>query len=229
MITSAWFKLFIVLSFNKLMLIKLVDVLLAFSQEIGYWGIVLLMTIESSFIPFPSEIVVPPAAYLAAQGKMNIWLVILSSVAGSMIGAYINYFLAYYLGRPLVYKLAGTRVARFLLIKPEAIHKAEAYFSKYDKASTFFGRLVPVIRQLISLPAGFVKMSLISFSFYTFLGATIWTLILAGLGYFFGANEDVWKQYVTEISWVITGVVVIVAGYIFIRNRKKKVNLNNGN
>lgn len=204
------------------MLIKLVDALLAFSQGIGYWGIVLLMTIESSFIPFPSEIVVPPAAYLAAQGKMNIWLVILSSVAGSMIGAYINYFLAYYLGRPLVYKLAGTKIARLLLIKPESIHKAEMYFSKYDKASTFFGRLVPVIRQLISLPAGFVKMSLVSFSLYTFLGATIWTLVLAGLGYFFGANEEVWKQYYTEITWAIAILIVIIAGYVFIKKRRKK-------
>lgn len=207
------------------MLIKLVDALLAFSQGIGYWGIVLLMAIESSFIPFPSEVVVPPAAYLAAQGKMNIWLVILASVTGSMIGAYVNYFLAYYLGRPLIYRLAGTKVARFLFIKPASIHKAELYFTKYDKASTFFGRLVPVIRQLISLPAGFVKMPLLSFTVYTFIGSTIWTLVLAGLGYFFGANEEMWKQYYAEITWIIIGLIVIAAGYLYYKNSKKKTQI----
>jgi membrane protein DedA with SNARE-associated domain len=208
------------------MLIRLVDALLAFSQGIGYWGIVLLMAIESSFIPFPSEVVVPPAAYLAAQGKMNIWLVILASITGSMIGAYINYFLAYYLGRPLIYKLAQTKVARFLLIKPESIHKAELYFSKYDKASTFFGRLVPVIRQLISIPAGFVKMPLWSFSIYTFLGASIWTLVLAGLGYFFGANEEVWKLYYVEITWAIIALILVFIGYLYYKNLKKKAQSN---
>ncbi|HLO89994.1 MAG: DedA family protein [Chloroflexota bacterium] len=204
------------------MLIKLVNILLAFSQSIGYWGIVLLMAIESSFIPFPSEVVVPPAAYLAAQGKMNIWLVILASVAGSMIGAYVNYYLAYFLGRPLIYKLANTKVARLLMIKPEAIQRSENYFKKYDKASTFIGRLVPVIRQLISLPAGFVKMPIWSFSLYTFLGSTIWTLVLAGLGYFFGANEHLWKMYYAEISYGIVIVVVLIVAYMIYKNRKKK-------
>jgi len=205
------------------MLIKLVDALLAFSESIGYWGIVLLMAIESSFIPFPSEVVVPPAAYLAAQGKMNIWLVILASITGSMIGAYVNYYLAWYLGRPLIYKLAGSKYAKFFLIKPESVHKAELYFSKYDRASTFFGRLVPVIRQLISLPAGFVKMPFWSFSFYTFLGSSIWTLVLAGLGYFFGANEDVWHLYYAEISYAIVAIAVAAVVYIVIKNRRKKL------
>lgn len=204
------------------MLIKLVNALLIFSQSIGYWGIVLLMAIESSFIPFPSELVVPPAAYLAAQGKMNIWLVILASITGSMIGAYFNYYLAYYLGRPLIYKLANTKVARFLLIKPESIKKSEDYFTKYDKASTFFGRLVPVIRQLISLPAGFVKMPIWSFTLYTFLGSTTWTLVLAGLGYFFGANEEVWHKYYAEISYGIVALAVIFVVYLVYKNRKKK-------
>lgn len=204
------------------MLIKLVNALLLFSQSIGYWGIVLLMAIESSFIPFPSEVVVPPAAYLAAQGKMNIWLVILASITGSMIGAYFNYYLAYYLGRPLIYKLASKKAARFFLISPESIKKAEDYFTKYDKASTFFGRLVPVIRQLISLPAGFVKMPIWRFSLYTFLGSGIWTLVLAGLGYFFGANEHLWKHYYAEISWAIIIIAVIAVVYVIYKNRKKK-------
>lgn len=203
------------------MLITLVNALLHFAQEIGYWGVVFLMALESSFIPFPSEVVVPPAAYLAAQGKLNIWLVIGASVLGSLIGAVFNYFLAYYLGRPLIYRLAKTKAARFLLIKPAQIERAESFFGRYDRSSTFFGRLVPVVRQLISLPAGFVKMPLFSFILYTFLGSTLWTLILSALGYFFGANEEIWKLYYTEISWGILVVAVVIALYFFWRQREK--------
>jgi len=204
------------------MLITLLNYLLNFAQEIGYWGVVFLMTLESSFIPFPSEVVVPPAAYLAAQGSLNIWLVILAGVAGSLIGAFINYFLAYYLGRPLIYRLAQTKVARFLLIRPAQIERAEMFFSRYDSGSTFFGRLVPVVRQLISLPAGFVKMPLWRFSFYTFLGSSLWTLILAALGYFFGANEATWKRYYLEISWALVVFGVVIALYFFWRYRERK-------
>ena len=204
------------------MLISLVNALLHFAQEIGYWGVVLLMALESSFIPFPSEVVVPPAAYLAAQGKMNIWLVIGASVFGSLIGAVFNYVLAYYLGRPLIYRLAETKAARFLLIKPAQIERAEQFFGRYDRSSTFFGRLVPVVRQLISLPAGFVKMNFFSFIFYTFLGSLAWTLVLAALGYFFGANEELWKSYYSEISWGIIALVIVVGLYLFWRRREKK-------
>jgi membrane protein DedA with SNARE-associated domain len=204
------------------MLISLVNALLNFAQEIGYWGVVLLMALESSFIPFPSEVVVPPAAYLAAQGKMNIWLVVGASVLGSLIGAIFNYVLAYYLGRPLVYRLAQTKAARFLLIKPAQIERAEQFFGRYDRSSTFFGRLVPVVRQLISLPAGFVKMPFFSFIFYTFLGSLAWTLVLAALGYFFGANEELWKSYYSEISWGIIALVIVVVLYLFWRRREKK-------
>lgn len=204
------------------MLITLVGALLHFAQEIGYWGVVFLMALESSFIPFPSEVVVPPAAYLAAQGSLNIWLVILASVGGSLIGASINYFLAYYLGRPLIYRLAQTKAARFLLIRPAQIERAERFFSRYERGSTFFGRLVPVVRQLISLPAGFIKMSFWRFCLYTFLGSTIWTLILAALGYFFGANEAVWRRYYSEISWILVVLGVIIALYFFWRYREKK-------
>ncbi len=204
------------------MLITLVNALLHFAQEIGYWGIVFLMTIESSFIPFPSEVVVPPAAYLAAQGKMNIWLVIAASVLGSLIGAIFNYVLAYYLGRPLIYRLAKTKAARFLLVKSEQIERAERFFGQYDRSSTFWGRLVPVIRQLISLPAGFVKMPFFSFVFFTFLGSALWTVILAALGYFFGANEALWKTYYSEISWAIIAITIIIIFYLFWRHREKK-------
>ncbi|MDP3837249.1 MAG: DedA family protein [bacterium] len=205
------------------MLITLVDALLNFAQEIGYWGVVFLMAIESSLIPFPSELVVPPAAYLAAQGTLNIWLVIGASVLGSLIGALFNYFLAFYLGRPVIYRLASSKFARYLLIKPEQITRAELYFEKYDSTSTFFGRLIPVIRQLISLPAGFVRMPLYKFIFYTFLGSLLWTLVLAGLGYFFGANETLWKTYYAELTWGIIAAVVIVLGILIWKQRKKGI------
>jgi len=203
------------------MLITLVHVLLQFAQDIGYWGIVFLMAIESSFIPFPSEIVIPPAAYLAAQGQMSIWLVAGAGVLGSLIGALINYFLAYYLGRPLIYRLAKTKWAKMLLVRPAQIEKAEDFFSDYRRGSTFFGRLVPVVRQLISLPAGFAKMPLAQFILYTFLGSGLWTIVLAALGYFFGANEALWKSYYYEISWGIFIVALIFILYFIYRHRKK--------
>lgn len=204
------------------MLISLVNLLLQFAQDIGYWGIVFLMAIESSFIPFPSEIVIPPAAYLAAQDKLNIWLVVGAGVLGSLIGALVNYFLAYYLGRPLIYRLIKTKWARFLLIKPEQLEKSEQLFSKYSRSSTFFGRLIPVIRQLISLPAGFAKMSLPLFIFYTFLGSTLWTIVLAALGYFFGANESLWQKYYTEISWSILIFAFAFLIYFIYKQRRKQ-------
>lgn len=204
------------------MLITFVDILLNFADQIGYWGIVLLMTLESSFIPFPSELVIPPAAYLAAQGKLNIWFVILAGVVGSILGAVFNYFLAYYLGRPLIYRLAKKPWARFLLISEKQVAKAEYFFNRYDRASTFFGRLVPVVRQLISLPAGFVRMSLSRFIVYTFLGSLIWSAVLAALGYFFGANEELWHSYYQEISWMIIIFVMLLVFYIIYRRREKK-------
>jgi len=204
------------------MLISLVNALLNFAHEIGYWGVVLLMTLESSFVPFPSELVVPPAAYLAAQGKLNIWLVIGASILGSLLGALFNYFLAYYLGRPIIYRLAQSKAARFLLIKPKQIERAEHFFSRYAGSSTFFGRLVPVVRQLISLPAGFVRMSLMKFIFFTFLGSALWTLVLAALGYFFGANEELWQQYYREISWGMVSLIIIGILYFIYRHREKK-------
>lgn len=207
------------------MLISFVNFLLAFFQKIAYWGVFFLMTIESSFIPFPSEVVVPPAAYLAAQGKMNLYLVILAALAGSLVGALINYFLAYYLGRPIIYRLAKTKLAKYLLISEGKIRKAENYFVKYENSSTFFARLIPVIRQLISLPAGFVKMPLKSFILYTSLGSFIWVSILVALGYFFGANEELWQGYYKELSYGI-GFIAIAFLLIFIstqvRKRRKK-------
>lgn len=200
-----------------------VETFLEISSGLGYWGILLLMTIESSFIPFPSEIVVPPAAFLAARGEMNVYLVIIMGILGSLLGAIINYVLALFLGRLLIYKLVEKKWARIFLLSRKNVEKAEKYFLNYGEISTFLGRLVPVIRQLISLPAGFAKMNFWSFLFYTFLGSGIWVSILAALGYYFGANEAVFKEYYSEMSLSLVFVVLVVILLVYILKRKKNL------
>lgn len=200
-------------------MIELINILLVFSQTIGYFGIVFLMTIESSFIPFPSEVVITPAAYLAHQGEMNIILVILSGILGSLLGASINYFLALTLGRKIIYSLANRKFAKLLFINEAKIKKAEDYFLKYGNVSTFIGRLVPAIRQLISIPAGFSKMSFKNFIFYTFFGSGIWTTILAVLGYVFGANQELLAKYYKEISLLFIIIAVLIAIYLLFRKK----------
>lgn len=202
---------------------NIVNTLLAVIGGFGYLGVFVLMTIESSFIPLPSEIIVPPAAYLAATGQMNIFLVILFGVLGSMAGATVNYWLARYLGRLLVYELVEKKWARFFLLTKKNVEHAEKYFLNYGEVSTFLGRLVPGIRHLISLPAGFVKMNYWSFLFYTFLGSTIWVSILAVLGYYFGANQNVLKQYYGEITLAVILFVLIALLIIYILKKKKKL------
>lgn len=200
--------------------------LLSLTENLGYFGVYLLMTVESSFVPFPSEIVVPPAAYLAYQGKMNIFLVVFFGILGSLSGATINYFLARYLGRTVVFSLVKTKIAKIFLITESKIQKAEDYFLKYGSTSTFLGRLIPAIRQLISLPAGFSKMKFHSFIFYTFLGSGLWVVILALLGYYLGANEELLRKYYSEITLLTIGIVIfviliIVSRWLFLKNKSK--------
>ena len=190
--------------------------ILGLSADLGYWGVGLLMTIESSFLPFPSEIVVPPAAYLASQGEMNVFIVVVAGVLGSILGAIINYFLALYFGRYIVYKLASTRLAKFIFISSEKLAKAEKYFLANSNSATFFGRLIPVIRQLISIPAGFSKMNFGRFVFLTAAGSAIWVSILAALGYFLGANQELLHRYYEELKWVFLALAII---YIFFKFR----------
>jgi membrane protein DedA with SNARE-associated domain len=190
--------------------------------KIGYWGIMGLMAIESSFIPFPSEIIIPPAAYLAQQGQFNIYLVILAGIVGSLVGALVNYCLAYTLGRKIVYSLSRQKFARFLLINQEKVVRAEKYFLKYGNISTLLGRLVPWIRQLISIPAGFSKMNLTSFIFYTSLGSGIWVTILAVLGYSFGSNQGMLEKYYQEISWFFVSLALLIIIGILIKRKIKK-------
>ena len=201
---------------------EILNLMLDFSHSIGYTGIIVLMTIESSFIPFPSEIIIPPAAYLASLGKMNIYLVIISGIIGSLLGAIINYILALTLGRKIIFILANTKVARMLLITENKIAKAENYFLKYGNVSTFIGRLVPAVRQLISIPAGFSKMNFGKFIFYTFLGSATWTIILALLGYTFGANQELLLKYYKQISLAFIILALVVIFGIILYQKKKK-------
>jgi membrane protein DedA with SNARE-associated domain len=204
------------------MIANLIDWILNITQGLGYFGVGILMAIESSFLPLPSELVIPPAAYLASQGRMDLFLIIIAGTLGSIVGATVNYFLSLWLGRLVIYKLAGTRAARFLFITPEKIARAEAYFLSSSKSATFFGRLIPVVRHLISIPAGFCRMPFGQFIFFTALGAAFWVSILAALGYFIGANQGLLMEYYREVYWglFIFGVVWIAWKFRKWRNKK---------
>lgn len=201
---------------------------LEFIQEIlrhlDYFWVTVLMAIESSFIPFPSEVVVPPAAWRAANGELNIFLVVLFATIGSNIGALVNYYLAKYLGRPVVYRFAESKMGRLCLLSREKVERAEAYFQKNGAASTLIGRLIPGIRQLISVPAGMAGMPLGSFLFYTTVGAGAWNIVLAALGYFLGANQALLITYSKTIGLCIAVVVVVgfVGYYLYKRSRREK-------
>lgn len=195
-----------------------------YDQNMNYATITVLMTVESSFIPFPSEIVVPPAAYIASQpgSHLNIFLVVLFATIGAMLGALINYFLAIYLGRPLVYKFADSRMGHLFLLSKEKIMEAEIYFNKRGKTSTFVGRLVPGIRQLISIPAGLARMNIPNFLLYTFIGAGIWNAILAFLGYILHGQQDLINKYSHELSYVFLALVVLFVVYVVVKQTMKK-------
>src|SRR5664279_517461 len=155
-----------------------------YMANLNYFTIALLMLIESTFLPLPSEIVIPFAAYKAGQGDLNVFIVVIAGTIGALSGSLINYTLAYYLGRPLVYKFAGSKLGRIFLLSEEKVKHAEEYFIRNGKTSTFIGRLVPGIRHLISIPAGLAKMNLRDFLLFTFIGAGIWNIILAIIGYY---------------------------------------------
>ena len=194
-------------------------------EHINYGTVVLLMSIESSFIPFPSEIVVPPAAYKAAQGTLNVFGVFFAATAGALIGATFNYFFAYFLGRKVLYRLAETRIAHFLLITGNTLEKAESFFIKYGRSSTFIGRLIPAIRQLISLPAGFAKMDFKQFLLFTTLGSGIWNIILILLGYFLYTQKELLAEYYTDISIVFLVCGIFFFGYMIYKGLKRENNI----
>lgn len=200
---------------------QITDLLVETVGSLGYFGIFILMTLESSFIPFPSEVVLIPAGVLVAKGEMNAIFVLLASTLGSILGAFINYFLALYLGRKTVNHLIF-RFGKIFLIEEKHIIKSEKFFIKHGEIATFIGRLIPMIRQLISIPAGFSRMNLLRFTFFTALGASIWSVILIYMGYIFGENMDLIQENLTSITIGIVLISVIIIGvYAIIHNRKE--------
>lgn len=198
-------------------------------DNLNYGTITLLMTIESSFIPFPSEVVVPPAAYkAAASGDMNFWLIVLFATMGALLGALINYGLALWLGKPIVYKFANSRFGHMCLIDQKKVETAESFFIKYGVAATLIGRLVPAVRQLISIPAGLAKMNIAKFALFTSIGAGAWNLVLAALGYYLESvvPEDqliaTVTEYSHEIGYCIIAVVAIGLGFVIYKGVKKE-------
>lgn len=188
-----------------------------YMANLNYFTIALLMAIESTFLPLPSEVVIPFAAYKAGQGDLNVFFVVLSGTIGALSGSLINYTLAYWLGRPLVYKFADSRLGKLFLLSKEKVMHAEDYFIRNGKASTFIGRLVPGVRHLISIPAGLAKMSLRDFMLYTLIGAGLWNIILAIIGYYLYAIRE---QIFPYIGHILLGVGVIFVIYLIIKARK---------
>ena len=194
-----------------------------YAAHMNYASITALMTIESSFIPFPSEVVIPPAVYVASEPTsalcatgnypVDVALIVLFGTIGAMLGAVINYLLSMWLGRPIIYKFADSRVGHLLLLSSEKVQKAENYFNDHGKVSTFIGRLIPGIRQLISIPAGLAKMHFGQFMLYTFLGAFLWNTVLALLGYIAHGQADLINQYSHELSIIILALVGVVVIY----------------
>ena len=185
---------------------------------LGYWGIVVMMFLESSFFPFPSEVVMVPAGYLASKGEMNLYAAIAFGILGSLLGALFNYYLAVTLGRK-----ALLRWGHYVFFTEETMRKVETYFAAHGHISTFSGRLIPVVRQYISLPAGLARMNLALFSLFTALGAGIWMVVLTLLGYFIGANEAALKPYLHgALAITLVAVAVMVMIYFLLHRRKQK-------
>ncbi len=183
----------------------------------GYIGIFLLMAMESSVFPIPSEVVMPPAGYLVQQGRMDLVLVLLSGTLGSLVGAYANYYAALWLGRPFL-----VRYGRYIGISAERFNQVENYFLNHGEISTFVGRLIPVVRHLISLPAGLARMNHLAFTAFTLLGAGLWVSILTGLGYFIGENQTLLMQYAHQavIGMLIFSLLVILI-YVNVKRRNR--------
>ncbi len=198
-----------------------------YADHMNYWSITALMTIESSFIPFPSEVVIPPAVYVASHENsdlnvsdsyfINVLLIVLFGTLGALLGAIINYFLAIWLGRPIIYAFADSKIGHLCLLSSEKIKQAEEYFNKHGKVATFIGRLIPGIRQLVSIPAGLARMNFGIFLLYTFLGAGIWNVVLAILGYIAHGQMDLINAYSHELSIIILALLGLVVLYWIIK------------
>ena len=211
-----------------------------FVDNANYTFVFVFMVIESSFIPFPSEVIVPPAAYLAcsnagAGAGMNVFMVVLVATLGALVGAFINYYLALWIGRPVVYAFADSKIGHALLINREKVEKAEEYFDKHGAISTFIGRLIPAIRQLISIPAGIARMNVGVFAIFTFLGALVWNSVLGALGFWLSTTVspdqlfekvEQYNQYLTWAGYGLAGICLIVILINAFRPQKKNETIN---
>ena len=191
--------------------------IVSYIGDMGYWGIFLLMFLESTFFPFPSEIIMIPAGYLAYKGEMNVYLVVLAGILGSVTGALFNYYLAMHFGRAFI-----LRYGKYFFIKEETLDKLEAFFLKHGELSTFNGRLIPGIRQLISLPAGLARMNLWTFSFYSALGAGIWVVVLVALGYLLGSNEELISEYLQSATLIALLCVILITIFYVVRHKRRQ-------
>jgi membrane protein DedA with SNARE-associated domain len=187
-----------------------------YMANLNYFTVALLMAIESTFLPLPSEVVVPFAAYKAAQGQLNVFGVVFFGTVGALCGSLINYFLAKYLGRPLVYKFADSGIGRVFLLSKEKVEHAENYFIRNGKTSTFIGRLVPGVRHLISIPAGLAKMNLRDFMLYTFVGAGIWNIILAIIGYYL---YEIREQIFPYLGYILLALGIGFIIYLYLKKK----------
>jgi len=192
-----------------------------YMSNMNYFTIFILMAIESTFVPLPSELVLPPAAWLASQGELNFFLIVISATLGCCVGALFNYTLSFYLGRAIIYGLADSKYAKFFFINRAKMEHAENYFIENGNTSTFIGRLVPGIRHLISIPAGLAKMNLKKFILYTFLGSALWNTILSAMGYYFGKNQELLMKYFDELKYVFLVLGVIFVLYLILVKGKK--------
>ncbi|MFN3567540.1 MAG: DedA family protein [Caldimicrobium sp.] len=199
---------------------ELVQYFLAWFEKSSYLGVFFLMALESTLFPIPSEIIIPPAAYLASQGKLSLWGVIFAGTFGSLAGALFNYFLALKFGRPAFLKFLR-KYGFYILLTEASFLKMERFWHNHGHISTFIGRLLPGLRHVISIPAGFAKMSLFLFSIYTSLGAFLWCTFLGVIGYYFGKNEAMLKEYLQKGSYgVIIFCLILISLYVFIKLKR---------
>ena len=199
------------------MIHDIANTIVSYIGDMGYWGIFLLMFIESTFFPFPSEIIMIPAGYLAYKGDMNLYMVIFMGISGSLAGALVNYYLAMSFGRAFILKYG-----KYFFIKEKTLDKLESFFTTHGEISTFTGRLIPGIRQLISLPAGLARMNIAKFSFYTSLGAGIWVVVLVAVGYLVGSNEELISEYLKSATLIALVSVVFITLFYIVRYKRRK-------
>ncbi len=195
-----------------------------YKENTNYYTITFLMACESSILPVPSEMVIPPAVYIAMspESDLSIFWIIIFGTIGALIGASFNYFMSMWLGRIVIYKFADSKIGKIFMLSSEKIKKSEKFFNDHGKTSTFIGRLIPVVRHLISIPAGLAKMNYPSFLLYTALGAGLWNIVLALLGYLAGENRDLINTYSHELSYLFIAIAILLLIWLIVKTTRKK-------